>query len=83
MHADWLAIVDEDLLEEHPRYLARLDISVRHEESLGAVRTRPAQTEAFLVCRSGLDEHEPRARNFRFYSATKSLAYDKTSAGAR
>ncbi len=66
MHADRLAVVDEDLLEEHARDLARLDVGVRHEVAFGAVGRGPAEAQALLLCRARLDEHEARARHLGF-----------------
>lgn len=44
VHGDRRAMLRENLLEEHPRDLARLDIGVRHEVPLWPVRTRPAES---------------------------------------
>ena len=70
VHADGLAVLDEYLLEQHPRDLARLNIGIWHEVPLWAVRRRPAQAEAFLLCRPRLHEHVARARYLRFNATT-------------
>ena len=62
MHPYGLSIVYENLLEEHPVDLARLDERVGHKVAFRAVGVRPTETEAFLLCGPGLNEDVPCAR---------------------
>ena len=85
VHADRLAVLDKDLLKEHPRDLTRLDVGVRHEVAFGAVWCRPAQSEALFLGRSRLHEHKAGARHLWFDAPTQRLCmvYQRESQDGR
>ncbi len=70
VHPDRLSFVHEDLLEEHPRDLARLDIGVRHEVPLWTICLSPTLPEALLLHCSGLRQDVSRARYLRLNAPT-------------
>lgn len=83
VHEDRSAVLDEYLLEEHPRNLARFDIGVWHEMPFWSVVAGPAETQAFLVRSTGLDEDVALPRDFGFYSSAESLVWMSTIIGTR
>lgn len=74
MHANRHPTFDKYLLEEHPGNFTCLDISVRYEVSVRSVSASPAETKAFLLRGSRLNENISLSWYFRLDTAAKGLA---------
>lgn len=63
MHPYRSPILNEDLLQEHTRNLASLDIGVRYKVPVWSFRTSPTETEPFFFSGTRLDKNIPLSWN--------------------
>ena len=73
MHLQRHTILYKNLLQNHARNLAGVDVSVWNEMAVWSVVACPAAAQSFLLGGTGMNEDEALPRHFRFDSASHAL----------
>ncbi len=73
VHTNRLAIMNKDLLQQHSRYFASLNIGIGHEVPFGAILGVPANPESFLFCRIWMYKNVSRPGYLGLDAATQCL----------